>query len=86
MYIHTDARSDTEYEQRFSLAWSNLDTGRSGNAATTARVQGPDNEYVLRNTLTEAGRLALVLKSSNQGLAELSHRSTNGDCSAEYSV
>ncbi|MGW4770171.1 hypothetical protein ACWEO2_19250 [Nocardia sp. NPDC004278] len=86
LYVHTDAQSDTEYEQRFSFTWSNLDTGRSGNAETTTRVQGPDNEYLLRNTLTESGRLALVLRSSNRGLGELSNHSTNGDCSAEYTA
>ena len=86
LHIHTDAQSDIEYDQRFSVNWANIDTGRSGVAENNRPVHGPDNEYLLRNTLTESGRLALVLSASNRGLGELDNHVTNGTCSAEHDV
>lgn len=79
----TDARSEADYEQRFSLTWANLDTGRNGQQQVTARVQGPENVLSIPGVITEPGRIAFVLAVSNHGSDQ---NYTSGDCSAEYSV
>ncbi|MFF2083624.1 hypothetical protein ACFVVM_07595 [Nocardia sp. NPDC058176] len=81
--LHTDANSETPYEQRFSVIWANLDTGRNGSEQVTATVQGPDNVLSIPRVVTEPGRIAFVLAAANHGSDQ---NYTNGDCSAEYTV
>ena len=81
--MHTDAGTETSYEQKFNLIWANLDTGRNGGAEVVAKVHGPDNVLSIPAVRTEPGRIALVLQAFNHGNDE--NRSF-GDCSAEYTV
>ncbi|MEU0502627.1 hypothetical protein [Nocardia sp. NPDC005998] len=81
--LRTDSQSQTGYEQKFSVTWANLDTGRSGQSDVTARVQGHDNVLSIPDVKTEPGRIALVLKTFNHGTGQ---NYTNGECSAEYVV
>ncbi|MFQ6395718.1 hypothetical protein ACLMAJ_19910 [Nocardia sp. KC 131] len=81
--LHTDARSETGYEQKFSVTWANIDTGRNGQADTTAKVQGPDNILLIPAMATKPGRIALVLGVFNHGSDQ---NYTNGDCSVEFNV
>ncbi|WP_433192965.1 hypothetical protein ACQP1G_30105 [Nocardia sp. CA-107356] len=81
--MHTDAKSETPYDQTFRVTWSNLDTGKNGQAETTARVQGSDNVLTIPNVKTEPGRIPLVLAAANHGTGQ---NYTNGDCSVEYKV
>lgn len=79
--LHTDANSDTGYDQQFRVVWANLDTGRSGGGDTSARVQGPDNVLSIPAVNTKPGRIALTLSVFNHGEAQ---NYTNGDCTLEY--
>ncbi|GAA5085829.1 hypothetical protein [Nocardia iowensis] len=79
--LHTDARSDIGYNQKFSVTWANIDTGRNGQADTSARVQGPENVLSIPGVQTEPGRIALVLAVANNDGGQ---NYTNGDCSVEY--
>jgi len=81
--MHTDAKSETPYDQTFHVTWSNLDTGKNGQAETTARVQGSENVLTIPNVKTEPGRIPLVLGAANHGTGQ---NYTNGDCSVEYKV
>lgn len=81
--MRTDAKSEAPYDQRFLVVWSNLDTGKNGQAETTARVQGSDNVLTIPDVKTEPGRIPLVLSAANHG-AEQNY--TNGDCTVEYKV
>ncbi|WP_153414401.1 hypothetical protein [Nocardia macrotermitis] len=77
----TDAKSLLPYDQRFHVTWSNLDTGKNGQAETSAKVHGPDNVLTIPNVTTKPGRIPLVLGISNHGSAK---NYTNGDCNVEY--
>lgn len=79
--LHTDANSDTGYDQQFRVVWANLDTGRSGGGDTSARVQGPDNVLSIPAVDTKPGRIALTLSVFNHGEGP---NYTNGDCTLEY--
>lgn len=79
----TDAASEVSYEQRFSVIWANLDTGRSGQEQVVEQVQGPDNVLTIPDVTTEPGRVLFVLHANNHGSDQ---NYTNGDCSAEYTV
>ena len=84
--VKTDSQSDAGYDQNFTVNWSNLDTGRSGVADTTVRVQGADTVYSIPDAVTQPGRIALVLGAHNHGLGEFDQYYTNGDCSVEYAA
>ncbi|MEV4123481.1 hypothetical protein [Nocardia sp. NPDC049707] len=79
--MHTDAKSETPYDQIFRVTWSNLDTGKNGQAETTARVQGSDNVLTIPDMKTEPGRVPLTLAAANHGSGQ---NYTNGDCTVEY--
>ncbi|MEC3919194.1 hypothetical protein [Nocardia sp. CDC160] len=78
---HTDAKSQTPYDQRFQVTWSNLDTGKNGQDETSAKVQGSDNVLTIPNLATGPGRIPLVLGIANHGSGP---NYTNGDCQVEY--
>ncbi|PXX69328.1 hypothetical protein DFR70_1021017 [Nocardia tenerifensis] len=79
--VHTDAGSDNAYDQKFTVTWANIDTGKSGVADTSARVQGPDNTFTVTGVATKPGRIALHLGVFNHGEGQLY---TNGECDVEY--
>lgn len=81
--VHTDAGTDFAYDQKFSVNWANLDTGRSGVADTSAQVKGPDNTLTVTGIPTKPGRILFNLGVFNHGEGQ---NYTNGECSAEYQV
>ncbi|MFW0784309.1 hypothetical protein AAFP35_07275 [Gordonia sp. CPCC 206044] len=81
----TDAKSIIGYRQQFRVVWSNLDTGKSGVANTTARVAGSRTVLSLPPITTGTGRITAVLGTTNTGALN-PQAITNGDCVAEYPV
>ncbi|WP_194813656.1 hypothetical protein [Nocardia sp. XZ_19_385] len=79
--LHTNAGTDFAYDQKFSVTWANLDTGRSGVGDTSAQVKGPDNTLTISGLETKPGRILLNLNVFNHGEGQ---NYTNGECSAEY--
>ncbi|WP_225725419.1 MULTISPECIES: hypothetical protein [unclassified Nocardia] len=77
---HTDAKSNTPYDQKFHVTWSNLDTGRNGQSEVSAQVRGSDNVLTIPSLETEPGRIPLVLAIANHGSGQ---NYTNGDCTVE---
>ncbi|WP_433204340.1 hypothetical protein ACQP1G_15780 [Nocardia sp. CA-107356] len=80
--LHTDAQSETEYYQKFSVAWTNLDTGEKGQAGISAQVRGSDN--TLSTVIyPQPGRITLAISILNRGSDQ---KVTDGNCSAEYTA
>lgn len=74
------------YTQQMTVTWANLDTGKSGSAATQpTRVVGQDATLTTGPIATGKGRVHVVVGLSNT--SSLNPRSsTNGDCSLEHRV
>ncbi|WP_159080662.1 hypothetical protein [Nocardia suismassiliense] len=81
LQLQTNAGTDIAYEQKFSVVWANIDTGKSGVADTSALVKGPENVLSIPAFETKPGRLALTLSVFNHGEGQ---NYTNGECSVEY--
>ncbi|MFE9575494.1 hypothetical protein ACFYO1_03850 [Nocardia sp. NPDC006044] len=79
--VHTNAGTDVAYDQKFSVNWSNIDTGRSGVADTSAQVKGPDNTLTVTGIPTKPGRILFNLGVFNHGEGQ---NYTNGECTVEY--
>lgn len=79
--VHTNAGTDVAYNQKFTVNWANLDTGKSGVADTSAEVKGPDNTLTVTAVPTKPGRILLNLGVFNHGEGP---NYTNGECGVEY--
>ncbi|MFI6169215.1 hypothetical protein ACIBCN_20715 [Nocardia sp. NPDC051052] len=79
--VHTNAGTDVAYDQKFTVNWANITTGKSGVADTSAQVKGPDNTLTVTGIPTKPGRILLNLGVFNHGEGQ---NYTNGECSVEY--
>ena len=86
--VRLDSRplSIAGYQQKVTVTWANLRTGKSGSVfSDPTRVGGLTSTVSVPRIATAPGRIALVIGATNTSSIN-PNAMTNGDCSTEYVV
>lgn len=74
------------YQQKVSVTWANLRTGRSGSTfSAPTRVGGLESTVTVPRIRTGSGRITLVVGATNTSSIN-PNATTNGDCGTEVVV